>query len=1131
MAPFSLFKRSKPGKDERVAEQTNAVAQDTPVPKRPVVTLGLDSNGRWRGIFRDERIHVAIVGFPGCGKSRYLLSLAIQDVWNGFGVLLIDPHGDLVKIFLSHIPKERWKDVIYIDPMTARNYGRVVKINFLECRDVKDRDVVARSFMESLEKVYARYWGPRLDMILMNAVYTLLDAENTNLSNLYNVIADEQFREAVLQMVGDEKIRNFWQSEFKRMPKDASSAALTKIYRIVQERIVAPVFDCIESSVHFRKAMDERKIIVVNLSEGAITSDVANFLGSLILARVYLAGMSREDTPEDQRVPFYVYVDEAYRFVSLSIRDMLQSLRKYRVYMTLASQYLGQYSKEIAASIPHLCDTIMCFTVGEDTAKTLEEFYKPSLNYLDLVHLPKFTIAVSTMVGGSRECQILRTVNLGWGQTNVEELVKFSLERYGEAVDVARYTGTPAVGDLPHPTKAGLDNPLYWVILVKLYSLFLENLGAGMASQGSVPSIEHNDLVEQLKADFDVSEVSILEALNGLAMRNYISIEEYPYDYEVLSIPVEAPAKPVPVECAKCKAPTCRPFTLKDGRKLCKFCVERVLRTGDVKPLDVVEPEIDPKLADSGRIKRIRETRKAYSITPIGRRHFPECMVPRGARGGGAEHAWVIGAIARILLKRYFYVVVDTGEETPRKVEDGRDEYVAKSLPDIVAWPVAKGQGGKLNPRFWDSAHAFTVEVERAPIKHRQRVVNNLRKNMQWGKPVVFATPRLKWAMELYDILKGELGEEVVEDNTGFEGGVYNPKAVSIIFIDPKTDTRHSVASKFIEAASMGTLPPTLKQRLELEEKTLPSEEEEEKPEGSVEAQAEKTAVEKPAVEKHEAFEEKPASGETKPPAKPVEGTVAGEARGEEVAEGAGIHEEAEKPAEEATAHGMSTELSFKSLEQLINVLAGDDWVFRRYVDEADMVYAEKKDMGEVLRVRIGTHGSLEKTFRLFNVRVETVTASKPAAPEVELQKPVEKIVEQPEAKPAEMCEEAEQGMSVRPEVSTETAVSVEAPKAELPETPERSKTAEPGGAVERIKQAGNPAEKMQIAVELHFSFKASKRGNKIYIYAQRRNRQTKKLETAYIGTWDEELRKTAEKLNLKLAFLSGTPNEQQSET
>ncbi|MEM2550193.1 MAG: type IV secretion system DNA-binding domain-containing protein, partial [Nitrososphaerota archaeon] len=528
----------------------------------------MDENGKYRGIFKDERIHMAVVGFPGCGKSRFLLSLALQNVRDGEGLMIVDPHGDLAKIFLSHVPRHRWKDVVYIDPMTARNYGRVVKINFLECPDVKDRDVVARSFMESLEKIYAKFWGPRLDMILMNAVYALLDAGNTNLSMLYNVIADEQFRETLLEKVTDDKIKNFWRNEFKRMTKDASSAALTKIYRIVQERIVAPMFDCVRSKIDFRKAMDQRKIIVVNLSEGAITSDVANFLGSLILARVYLAGMSREDTPEEKRIPFYVYVDEAYRFVSLSIRDILQSLRKYRVYMTLASQYLGQYTKEIADSIPHLCDTIICFNVGEDTAKALEEFYRPSLTYLDLVHLPKFTFAASAMIGGSRECQVLRSVDCGWGPTNVEELIKFSLQNFGEEVDMAKYTGVPTVGSLPHPTNIGFNTPLPWAVLVVLNRLCEEDPKNRFISR--------DDLAEKFR-EYGVSDADIEQALRALSTKNYIEEKSYNYDHYYVPIAAEAPLALAPVTCIKCGQPTCRPFRVRGGTVYCRYCIEEAI--------------------------------------------------------------------------------------------------------------------------------------------------------------------------------------------------------------------------------------------------------------------------------------------------------------------------------------------------------------------------------------------------------------------------------------------------------------------------------------------------------------------------------------------------------------------------
>ncbi|MEM2612597.1 MAG: type IV secretion system DNA-binding domain-containing protein [Nitrososphaerota archaeon] len=760
-----------------------------PPQTRPTVTLGLDAAKRWRGIYRDERIHAAVVGFPGCGKSRFLLSLAIQDVKEGYGVLLMDPHGDLAKLFLSHIPKERWKDVVYIDPTTARKYGKVVKINFLEVKDAKDRDVVARCFMESLEKIYTKHWGPRLDMILMNAIYALLDAGNTNLSNLYSVVADEQFRETLLQRVGDEKIRSFWENEYKRMPKDASSSVLTKIYRIVQERIVAPMFDCVKSTIDFREAMDSGKIIVVNLSEGEITSDVANFLGSLILSRIYLAGMSREDTPEEKRKPFYVYVDEAYRFVSLSIRDILQSLRKYKVFMTLSSQYLGQYPKEIANSIPHLCDTIICFTVGEETARALEEFFRPSLTYTDIVQLPRYTMAVSTVVGGVRECQILRSVDLGQGPVNIEELIKFSLERYGEDVDYARYGGVPSTWGLPHPTEVGLATPLEWILLVKLYRLLEEELGRGMVSIGSVPAIEQEELIQLLKDEFGVSEAEVLKSLNLLSYHGYVAMRTRVYDCNAIAIPKEPKTLLTPVPCSDCGEPTTRPFRLRNGTYMCKICLGKAIARGEKTVYDVAEPPIDPRDVRPDNVIRIRKTATFYSLTPMARAKFFD-RAPRAARGGGPEHAAGIGAIVWGFLKHYFYFEVDVGEEPVRRAQDGSEEYVVKRLPDIIFWPVARTKEGKLNPRLWDTGHAFVVEVEINPVKSKKRVQSNLEKCRKWGKPVIFATTRPEWANQLVELLHNDFQQEVVLDNTGFFGGAYNPKAVSVLFVDPETRTR-----------------------------------------------------------------------------------------------------------------------------------------------------------------------------------------------------------------------------------------------------------------------------------------------------------------------------------------------------
>ncbi|MDR2571218.1 MAG: type IV secretion system DNA-binding domain-containing protein, partial [Oscillospiraceae bacterium] len=331
-----------------------------------------------RGIYASDRIHSLVMGFPGSGKTRFLLSMIKQHIDHGEGFMVLDSHSDLTQLVLSHIPPEQWDRVVYINPWSAfedKYDNRVLQINFLEHHNPYERDVVARMFMDTLEKLYERWWGPRLDMILLNALYLLMEKEQAKLPDLYNILSDQEFRDMLTAKCKDRNVKMFWEKQYDKMPKDASVAVLTKLYRLVQERIIVPMFMASKSGVDFRKAMDERKIVIVDLPEGKVTSDIANFLGSLILSAVYNAGMSREDTPEEKRQPFFVYVDEAYRYTTKSIPEVLQSLRKFKVFMTLASQYLTQYRRDIQDAIVQTCETIVSFRVGEDTARALEKFY------------------------------------------------------------------------------------------------------------------------------------------------------------------------------------------------------------------------------------------------------------------------------------------------------------------------------------------------------------------------------------------------------------------------------------------------------------------------------------------------------------------------------------------------------------------------------------------------------------------------------------------------------------------------------------------------------------------------------------------------------------------------------------
>jgi len=472
-----------------------------------IYTLGRDEQGKLYGIYASDRVHIAIFGFPGTGKSTLMLHLILQNIRNGEGVLVLDPHGDLVAKLLTHIPKHLWNKVIYIDPMTAFKFGRVVQLNFLEYKNELEKDLVARTFMDSLAKIYTRFWGPRLDMIMLNAIYALLEAGQPTISDVYRVIAEEDYREGILARVRDPKVRSFWESEFKRMPKDASASVLTKIYRIVQEKILQPMFESAKSSIDFRKVMDEGKIVIINLAEGKLTSDVVNFLGSLILARIYLAGMSRVDVPEHQRRPFYVYVDEAHRFMTSSIKDMLEALRKYHVYSTIAAQHLEQYREDIGLAIPSLCSTIICFATGKETANKLEGFFKPVITAEDIQNLPQYWMVVSTLVKGVRECMSLQVIDEGFGPFNPEDIIRRSLEIYGNPVLVER--PTPVKEEIKEIIDYPDITPAMWLILVTL------------KIKGKM---EREEIVETLEKEWGIQITATRDALSALVMRNYVLV-------------------------------------------------------------------------------------------------------------------------------------------------------------------------------------------------------------------------------------------------------------------------------------------------------------------------------------------------------------------------------------------------------------------------------------------------------------------------------------------------------------------------------------------------------------------------------------------------------------------------------
>ena len=781
----------------------------------PIVILGVDGSGTRRGIYKRDRMHIAVFGFPGTGKSTFLLNLIKQNVDGDEGFMLIDPHGDLVKKVITHIPKDKWDRVVYISPLTAydKRFRSVVQINFLEYEKELERDLVARTIMDALQKIYQKFWGPRLDMIMLNALYLLLEGSaprQPRFTDIYDVLSSEEYREMLLANCDDRKVITFWEKEFKKMPKDASSAVMTKIYRIVQEKVIAPMFDCERGSISFRKAMDQGLFVLVNLSEGAITSDLANFLGSLILAQVYVAAMSREDTPEEKRRPFYVYVDEAYRFTTRSIQDILQSLRKYKVYMALVSQFLGQYDKETAESIPSLCDTIVCFSIGKSTARRLEEFYEPGLTYKDLIFLPKYHFAVSTLVGNERLWQILKCIDHGYGPSRFTDVVKHSLDRYGRPVDVEYYIQkAEKKGKLPIPPIY----PIEYVILSTLWRVRKARSGKGPSREW----VEYNALYTadtfNMLHNWDSADFS--KAMNLLVRRGYIGEHDEESRWKGIRVKYEPPLIPRPVKCVKCGKLTNRPFRLKRTMDpLCRSCVERSLGSQELswRDIDGLKPE------DLGGEMWAKRTVKYYYLRPAAINVF-FMDVPSGRRGGGTRHTAMLSYMLDSLRAEGNFCIPDLGTEAPKK---RGGEYETRELPDIIVYPLVREERGT-HPWRWNTPARYAIEIETDPLDHKEHVIHNWKKCRAFGVPVIFIVDDEEAALKTARMLR-EAGARIVSSiEKEHEAG-----NIQVLYLDPESGTQFTFHPEMLEMEKI-EIPKRKEEKVE-EEKEKPEVQEEEKP-------------------------------------------------------------------------------------------------------------------------------------------------------------------------------------------------------------------------------------------------------------------------------------------------------------
>lgn len=354
------------------------------------------------GIKTPDRLsHTHIIGKTGAGKSTLLETLLLQDIAAGQGLTLIDPHGDLVSRIAALIPPNRKNDVLYFNvPDHAQAYG----YNPLKYVVPEKRSLVASGLLEVFHKLWGeRAWGQRLEQILRNAMLVLLDQRNATLPDLLRLLRDDTFRKAVASECDNEEVRNYWLYEYPKYSPRYRADAIAPIQNKVGAFLADPNLNRIltrpKIPLQFRRIMDERKILLVNLAKGQIGEDSAHLLGGLLVTTLALAAFSRADSPH--RPNHFLYVDEFQSFTTLSVANMLSELRKYQVGMVFAHQYFYQLDPAIQHAVLGNAGTLISFRVGAHDAPILAREFAPTFSETDLIKLPNYHIYLKLMIDGA----------------------------------------------------------------------------------------------------------------------------------------------------------------------------------------------------------------------------------------------------------------------------------------------------------------------------------------------------------------------------------------------------------------------------------------------------------------------------------------------------------------------------------------------------------------------------------------------------------------------------------------------------------------------------------------------------------------------------------------------------------
>lgn len=343
----------------------------------------------------DRRRHFYTIGQTGTGKTTILQEMAKQDAKNGHGFCFIDPHGEAVEDILASIPKERAEDVIVFNPADVeRPFG----LNLMEYDPAhpEQKTFVINEMIGIFDQLYdlKATGGPMFEQYMRNAMLLIMDdpESGSTLMEISKVLADEDFRRFKLSKCQNPIVVDFWTKEAEKAGGEAALANMvpyitSKLTTFISNDMMRPIIAQQKSTINFREVMDNKKILLVNLSKGRIGEINARLLGMVVVGKILMAALSRVDTPEDQRADFYLYMDEFQNVTTNSISQILSEARKYRLCLNIAHQFIAQLKEDISKSVFGNVGSMVIYRVGPEDAEFLEKQVEPVFSRNDLVNV------------------------------------------------------------------------------------------------------------------------------------------------------------------------------------------------------------------------------------------------------------------------------------------------------------------------------------------------------------------------------------------------------------------------------------------------------------------------------------------------------------------------------------------------------------------------------------------------------------------------------------------------------------------------------------------------------------------------------------------------------------------------